>query len=90
MSRKSLAQRKRLLNLAYTIMKEDEPLGVGLKNGCWAGVAVEIARQHNEKMTDYYGLSMREIKDKIKLNNDTPAEKRNLTMIGQTLRMAVS
>jgi hypothetical protein len=90
MSRKSFVQRKRLISLACTIMAKDKPLGVGLKKGCWAGVAVEIARQNNEKMTEYYGLAMNEIKEQIKRNNVAPPEARNRTMIGQTLRMAIS
>lgn len=90
MSPKSDVQRRHLLDLARTISAMDEPLGIGLKKGCWAGVAIQIARENQCKATEYYGLSMREIKGAIKLNNITPPASRNRTMIDATLANAVS
>lgn len=90
MSAKSDVQRQHLLDLARTISAMDEPLGVGLKKGCWAGVAIQIAREHQSKATDYYGMSMREIKGAIKLNNATQPALRNRTMIDATMANAGS
>jgi len=87
---KSNLQREHLLNLARHISALEEPLGVGLKRGCWAGVAIQIARAQQSKATDYYGLSMREIKVAIKLNNATRPALRNSRMIDATLQHAVS
>lgn len=79
-----------MLNLARLIMKKQEPLGVGLKKGCWAGVAIDLARQNNCTMVDYYGLPMNEVKEKIKLNNQTQPSMRNVRMTWHTLWKAVS
>lgn len=90
MSNRTIAQRKNLLNLACRILKDDKPLGVGLKNGCWAGVAIELAREKDSKMTDHYGLTMRQVKYRIKLNNSLHPELRNYVMVGCTLYYAFS
>lgn len=90
MSDRSLVQRKRLVRLAGLIMTQGEPLGVGLKKGCWAGVAIDLARQDACKATDYYGMPMQEIKQAIKLNNRTRPAVRNAMMAGLTLAKAVS
>jgi hypothetical protein len=90
MNNRSMVQRQHLLDLARLIASKAEPLGVGLKKGCWAGVAIHIARQHGSKATDYYGLSTGEIKEKIKLNNATPAPLRNAVMLNATLVIALT
>lgn len=78
----------RLEFLASTIENRSEPLGVGLKRECWAGVAYSIARAHGERVTDYYGISSREMKDAIKENNQSSPERRNGVMRTRTLELA--
>lgn len=90
MAYRSLIQRKRLLRLATLIASQREPLGIGLKNGCWAGVAINLARQEGYKATEFYGLSMNEVKTKIKRNKRTPPTLRNAVMAGLTLLKSVS
>jgi|GEM_PF-3582127 len=87
---KSITQRKHLLKLAYLIWQQEEPLGVGLKKGCWAGVAIDIANKSRSETTKYYGLSMKEIKKMIKENNLTDSEKRNRKMVMRTLFRAIN
>jgi hypothetical protein len=78
----------RLESLASTIENRSEPLGVGLKRECWAGVAHSIAQAHGERVTDYFGISSREMKDAIKDNNQCAPERRNATMRRLTLELA--
>lgn len=81
---------ERLKLLAATIESRAEPLGVGLKRQCWAGVAHAVARSQGERVTDYFGISAREMKDAIKTNNLCPPESRNRVMRQVTLAMAAS
>ena len=71
----------RLSNLAVAIIDRREPLGVGLKNQCFAGLAVDLAReQSTNPPSDFYGLSKGVWKHSIKTNNRTPSKWRNLRM----------
>lgn len=88
MPTKSAHQRENLLMLADTIAARQAPLGVGLKRECWAGVAITLARRQGAKATEFYGLSMREIKNAVKENNQTPAAIRNEVMLDRTLQQA--
>jgi hypothetical protein len=78
----------RLKFLASTIEDRTEPLGVGLKRQCWAGVAHSIAQSEGDRVTDYFGISTREMKDAIKMNNQCASESRNAIMRQATLEMA--
>jgi hypothetical protein len=88
MSAKSATQRKNLISLAGTLSRRAEPLGIGLRQQCWAGVAITESMNRHTKATEFYGLSMREIIDAVKENNRTPAVLRNETMIVRTLEFA--
>lgn len=90
MPTKSARQCENLLRLADTIATRKTPLGVGLKNECWAGVAITLANQQGSKTTAFYGLSMREIINDVKENNRTPIAGRNHVMLNRTLRLAAS
>lgn len=87
---KSADQRKNLLTLADIIATRKAPLGVGLKNECWAGIAITLANRQGSKTTAFYGLSIREIINDVKENNRTPAAIRNKVMLDRTLRLAAS
>jgi hypothetical protein len=80
----------RLNFLAALIDERTEPLGVGLKNQCWAGVAHSIAQSEGARVTDYFGISTREMKDAIKMNNNCAPESRNATMRQVTLEIAAT
>jgi hypothetical protein len=80
----------RLKFLASTIESRSEPLGVGLKRGCWAGVAHSIAQAHGDRLTDYFGISSREMKDAIKDNNQSAPERRNAVMHQRTIELAAT
>lgn len=90
MSERNADEQRRLLELASLIAERKTPLGIGLDNECWAGVAISIARTHNVAVTNYYGLSLDEVQQKITLNNQTPPEIRNQVMLGETLNLAFS
>ena len=90
MSGRSLVQRRRLINLAVTILKREKPLGVGLRNECWAGLAIEVARQRRFKSTEYYGISMSQGRKDLKLNNRLPPAIRNFVMAGSTIVRALT
>jgi hypothetical protein len=81
-------QKARLIRLAEVVETRDEPLGVGLKHQCWAGIAIEMAKAEGFKSTDYFGLSFRELKQKIKLNNVQFPEFRNAVMATETRALA--
>lgn len=89
MAHRAFRDRIRLANLAWRIAFRRETLGVGLHNGCWGAVAIGIAHDHGAKTTDYFGLSMREIKAAIKENGKIPPPTRNLVMALRTLQAAV-
>ncbi len=81
-------QKARLIRVAEVIESRDEPLGVGLKHQCWAGIAIEMAKAEGFKSTDYFGLSFRKLKEAIKLNNLQHPETRNAVMAAETRTMA--
>lgn len=87
---KTVSQRVNLLALARNISKRNEPLGVGLKNQCWAGVAIARAKQKGQVATDCYGLTMGQIKSDIMFNNRTAVEDRNRAMVRRTIRHALT
>lgn len=88
MNTRTVTQRFRLMLLARKIGFRSKPLGIGLHNQCWAGVAAEIAKAKGAKTTDYYGITFREFKDAIKSNNVCPPEGRNIRMFLRTLYLA--
>ena len=87
---KTMSQRLNLFNLCLSIMFRKSPLGVGLHNQCWAGLAIEKAREKNVLTVDFYGLSMKQIKKAIKQNNILPPYARNIVMIFKTFIHAIS
>lgn len=88
MNTRTVTQRFRLMLLASKIGFRSKPLGVGLHNQCWAGVAAEIAKAKGAKTTAYYGVTFREFKDAIKSNNVCRPERRNIRMFLRTLYFA--
>lgn len=78
----------RLMDLAEIIEARNEPLGIGLKQQCWAGVAIELAKAEGCKVTDYFGLSFRDLKSRIKFNNLQAPEMRNAVMAAETRAFA--
>jgi len=88
MTHKTAAQVSHLIKLADTIRNRKQPLGVGLRNECWAGIAIMQGREANCKATAYFGISFSEIKRGIKKNNAAPAECRNQLMVDSTLALA--
>lgn len=81
-------QKARLIRLAEVVETRGEPLGVGLKHQCWAGIAIEMANAEGFESTDYFGLSFRELKQLIKLNNLQYPESRNAVMATETRTLA--
>lgn len=81
-------QRHHLNQLADSIRARNAPLGVGLRNQCWAGVAIDRAREEGVPATEYFGLSFSEIKHAIKINNLTPEPERNRVMAEWSERRA--
>lgn len=81
-------QRHHLNQLADSIRTRNTPLGVGLRNQCWAGVAIGRAREEGIPATEYFGLSFSEIKRAIKINNLTPEPERNRVMAEWSERKA--
>ena len=49
-----------------------------------------IAQSEGERLTDYFGISTREMKDAIKDNNLCAPERRNAVMRQATLEMAAA
>ena len=80
--------RERLQLLAATIEQREQPLGVGLKNHCWAGVAYDVASANGARLTDYFGISTREMKAAIKTNNQSDPAARNAVMVRETRVLA--
>lgn len=85
---KTLQQIKNLEALAETIRDRQAPLGVGLHNQCWGGLAIEVAKMHGETTRSFYGMSIHEMKNDINVNNASPKERRNDVMYRRTLAIA--
>ena len=84
----SIRQSMRLINLGFTILIRKRPLGIGLKNECWGGVAATIAKNNELKVTDYYGLSFTDFKLDIMKNNRTNPSIRNIVMGLESIKLA--
>lgn len=77
----------RLAKLGRTIASRREPLGVGLKNQCFVGLAIEHAKCENDTLANHFGQPMSEWKKLIKINNKTAESVRNQRMLGHLSRM---
>ncbi len=86
----SYIQKLRLLILAWRISFRSRPLGIGLKNQCWGGLAAEIASNKSEKVTDYYGITFSQYKHMINKNNRTNSSFRNFRMTLESIRLAIA
>lgn len=82
----SALQVRRRQELSQKILNRREPLGVGLKNHCFVGLAIEIAQEQGSTLVNYYGGSTQDWKKKIKINNSTPEHKRNRKMAQHALQ----
>ena len=85
---KTTQQKQHLLELANTIKERDKPLGVGLHNQCWGGLAIEIAKSKGQTTRTYFGMSIHEMKADINSNNGLPPSLRNEGMYLRTLEIA--
>lgn len=72
---------ERLNSLYDKIDHRKEPLGVGLKNQCFAGLAIEMAQQSGETLVAHFNKPLKTWKGLIKINNATFSSKRNETML---------
>ena len=80
----------RMSSLAEQIEGRAAPLGVGLKNQCFAGLAAEIARDAGETVLAHFGGSSAEWKAAIRMNNATPVAQRNDMMARHARDLAAS
>src|ERR1700743_3643926 len=87
---KTLQQRQHLLSIGDTLANREDPLGTGLRRECWAGLAITIANSQSANSSEFYGLSMREIIDAVKMNNSIPPAMRNDIMVNRTTQFAAS
>lgn len=87
---KTQTQRQNLVQLAEIIKSRSTPLGVGLHNQCWAGLAIEIAKENGTITKDYFGLTVSDMKPAINLNNSLPVGVRNKVMANKTIQLSHS
>ncbi len=85
---KTIEQKEHLFELSETIKNRHEPLGVGLHNQCWGGLAIEIAKSNGQTTKTYFGMSIHDMKDDINTNNAQPTSLRNEVMYQRTLEIA--
>jgi hypothetical protein len=81
-------QKRNLHQLAQYINTRQQPLGVGLKNQCWAGLAIDVAKSQGYDALSYFGITFSELKEKIKLNNMQRPAERNRVMADISRKMA--
>lgn len=84
----SIKQSFRLAKLGVSVICRTKPLGIGLKNECWGGLAASNAMQNNSKTTTYFGITFQELKDAINKNNRTDPRKRNFIMGLESMKLA--
>lgn len=84
---RTVKQRANMLKLGFQVFRRGESLGVGLRNECYAGIAIAEARARGTTVADHYGLGLRKLIAAIKLNNRTPPHRRNLRMFAHSLKL---
>lgn len=84
---RTVKQRANMLKLGFHVLGRGRSLGVGLRNECYAGIAIAEARAHETSVADHYGLGLRPLIAAIKLNNRTPPHRRNLRMFVHSLKL---
>jgi hypothetical protein len=72
----------RLIKLGKAIANRRDPLGVGLKNQCFVGLAIEHAKCENDSLANHFGRPLSEWKKLIKINNKCAENVRTQTMLG--------
>ncbi len=88
MSIRTQLQKLRLIQLAERIEERPATLGVGVNHQCWGGVARDMAREHDSRITSYFGLTGIEIIDSMARNNRCYPDDRNARMACETRRLA--
>lgn len=68
------------MTLLEAIKTRQEPLGVGLKNACFVGVAIEMAKECDSNLLDHFGGSSSEWKTAVRINNECEVHTRNAFM----------
>ncbi len=76
-----------LLKLGIYVISHRERLGVGLRNRCYAGVAIEEARKSGTTVAQYYGIGLNQLITAIKINNRTNPLVRNIVMFFHSMRL---
>lgn len=74
------SQRSARLDLAEAYRSRPTPLGIGLKNQCAVGLAIEIARAHGETLRDRFGGTSAFWKAAIRGNKAIEPGERNEVM----------
>lgn len=78
-------QKEHRRELADMVAQRGTPLGVGLRNQCFVGLAIEVAKSRDTTLLDYFGGTMSEWKTAIKMNNASSESVRNRTMSSHIL-----
>ncbi|GJM17460.1 MAG: hypothetical protein DHS20C13_27870 [Thermodesulfobacteriota bacterium] len=87
---KTLIQRLNIFKLGFYVLSHRERLGVGLKNRCYAGIAILNARERGSNVLDYYGIPFNTLKNAVKINNKANQLYRNVIMFFHSLRLTFS
>jgi hypothetical protein len=83
-------QRTNWLQFSNLIDARKEPLGVGLKNQCFIGLAVEVAKSNNQSLADRFGFSVWELRGDIRDSEQTKRNERNLAMAQRAREIGIS
>jgi hypothetical protein len=85
----NLKQRANLVRLGLYVLSHNERLGVGLRNRCWGGMAVQEAMRRSTTVSALYGIPFSQLRTSIKKNNRQSPRLRNIVMGLDTVRLAL-
>lgn len=89
MSKLSTEQSRNWLELSDVIRERPIPLGVGLKQQCFIGLAVELAASRNLTFKDAYGMSIWEARTDIRDSANCAEAERNERMVDRDRKSVV-
>lgn len=82
--------KERLVQFAQEISQLEAPMGSDFETGCWGARAYATARAHGADPCDYFGISRKELDEKITINASLAPSERNAAMARETKKLAAT
>jgi len=73
-------QSKNWIELSEEIRSRQQPLGIGLKNQCFIGLAIDVAQRNRQTLVERFGYTVWALRQDVRDSADAATSKRNLLM----------